>query len=86
LGSGGSPTWSPDSRLLAYSHGGVYASSADGWRPKRVAGGWSPVWSPDGRELAFANDDGVWAVNPHAGRQRLIVRIPEPDELAWSSG
>lgn len=57
------PTWSPDSKTIAYSARGdgleaVYAKSAElaSAQPVTIGQGRQPTWSPDGRSLLFALD------------------------------
>lgn len=67
FGEYGSPSWSPDSRRLAYdmSVNGqreVFVARADGSdrRQLTTAGGGRPSWSPDGSRIAFgAARDGI---------------------------
>jgi dipeptidyl aminopeptidase/acylaminoacyl peptidase len=61
----GSPRWSPDGRLLAFTsdrEGGarqLYVIPVDGGEPRRLTDlpedVETPVWSPDGKRLAFAS-------------------------------
>jgi len=59
-GEYGSPSWSPDSRLLAYDmfvngHQEVFVAQADGSDRRQLTtkGGYNPSWSPDGTRIAF---------------------------------
>jgi len=62
----GTPSWSPDGHLLAFSagdpHAGVYVMNADGTGLKRLSatGLYSiqPAWSPDGTRIAFVAQRG----------------------------
>ena len=63
-----SPTWSPDSRTLAYaSRNGdlhLYSISVDGTNKRQLTNDparddYTPAWSPDGRHIAFTGSDGV---------------------------
>jgi Tol biopolymer transport system component len=68
------PSWSPDSRSIAYSRvkatpsdvDHAYVSAADGSSTVDLGdhGGdiWGPSWSPDGRRLAIGVSDGTLAV------------------------
>lgn len=63
----GSPSWSADSRRLAYDMNvqgtrQVFVARADGSdrRQLTTAGGWNPSWSPNGSRIAYAVEiDGV---------------------------
>jgi len=59
-----SPSWSPDSREIAYTsdrggHRNVWVVPADGGDPRQVtddaAEDYFPVWSPDGNDLIFSS-------------------------------
>lgn len=78
-----SPSWSPDSRWIAFARpdaagrpDDLWAASADGSRCVRLtwdpAGEWDPCWAPDGR-LYFVSDRG--------GETALWVASPENKEL-----
>jgi TolB protein len=62
----GTPSWSPDGHLLAFSagdpHAGVYVMKADGTGVKRLSpsGLYSvqPAWSPDSKRIAFVAQSG----------------------------
>ncbi|UWE07649.1 NEW3 domain-containing protein [Actinacidiphila bryophytorum] len=73
---GGSPSWSPDGRQLAYVDGGVaYTAPADGSdsdHPNRISPPedgdvFTPAWSPDGGQIAYVT------VDPTDHQQRLAV-------------
>jgi len=81
--------WSPDGRYLAYSHWGIYVTSADGargWRVTRVDP-WALWWSPDGRRLAYGIEHGVWVVSWTGRGNHRVVRTPgflrTPGGVAW---
>ncbi len=66
-GDTGGPTWSPDSRWLAFSRGLViYKVKADGDSLKQLTSGGSdirPSWSRDGRMIAFERSGSTWLYN-----------------------
>src|SRR5690606_14291627 len=48
------PTWSPDSRQMAFSSGGcVWMSNLDGSDRYEIGRGWGAQWSPDGKSIAY---------------------------------
>lgn len=54
------PDWSPDGRMIAFSHNcAIWVARADGSELRKVTGGTdcaqTPAWSPDGRLLAFSD-------------------------------
>ncbi len=61
------PSWSPDSRFIAYSsnRGGkfdIWVQQVSGGDPVQVTKGrgdnWQPDWSPDGKYIAYRSEDG----------------------------
>jgi len=75
------PTWSPDGRRLAYSHGllsasGVAVLDTETGQTKLLAtSGKDPEWSPDGRYIAFEKDRRIWSPESLAG---LSIRTWQP--------
>jgi serine/threonine protein kinase/tetratricopeptide (TPR) repeat protein len=67
------PTWSPDGRLLAYSHGGLTASGVavldvvSERTELLTTSGRDPEWSPDGRYIAFVRVRRIWSPESLAG-------------------
>lgn len=54
------PDWSPDGRMIAFTHEcAIWVARADGRGLRKVTGGTrcaaTPAWSPDGRRLAFSD-------------------------------
>ena len=83
------PSWSPDSKKIAFAYGpnGIYGSAgisvinANGTRLHRIvgAGGSYPAWSPGGRKIAFAlgHEPGpleIYVVDPD-GTHRAVVAV-----------
>jgi Tol biopolymer transport system component/DNA-binding winged helix-turn-helix (wHTH) protein len=61
------PTWSPDSRYIAYSsdRGGkfdIWVQQVSGGDPIQITKGpghhWQPDWSPDGKYIAYRSEEG----------------------------
>lgn len=79
--------WNPRKRpKVAYLYdGGLYAVSADGGKPLRLARGVGScaAWSPDEGHIAYtAGRDGIWVVRVDGtGRRRLVGDARSP---AWS--
>ncbi|HEX6761338.1 MAG TPA: hypothetical protein VF094_00920 [Gaiellaceae bacterium] len=73
------PSWSPDSRQLAYSAGGyVFTVNRDGTDRRLVAIGRAPAWSPDGSALAVVDGGEL-----HVGSTVLATNVVgRPD---WST-
>jgi Tol biopolymer transport system component len=80
LGPGGSPTWSPDGRQLAFidPSGSLSVMNRDGTSRRVVysgevaAGG--PSWSPDGTRLAFLIGDSLTVMNLDGTQLRTLQR------------
>jgi Tol biopolymer transport system component len=84
-----SPSWSPDSRQLAFAGrfagtSGVYVAERDTGRARLITPGdiHNVAWSPDGRWIAFADSASVALVPPTGGR---VTRLAAPPgRVAWS--
>ena len=51
------PSWSPDSKYIAYERGGgIHLILADGRRPHRLGRGRRPDWSPDSQSIVYYED------------------------------
>ena len=88
--------WSPDSRQVVYTlwaYRQVFVSDWHGPAGRRIAtvnndsggvGSERILWSPDGRWVVYADQDGVHAVDIHAGQGELLVRADNTGLLAWT--
>jgi hypothetical protein len=91
------PTWSPDSKALAYPGDGLHISERDVWivpadgsgpaRPIRDPGDDAVVsWSSTGR-LASANGDGISTFDPDGSNRTLVYATNltnNPGPMSWS--
>ena len=88
------PTWSPDSKHLAFSANpdsaryDIYTIGVDGKdlrRPVRSeADAFEPAWSPDGSEIAFSRD-GAIVVTTLVGVERQLTDPQDNDSSpAWN--
>jgi TolB protein len=92
------PTWSRDSRLIAFTHidtGAVYVANRDGSARRvlvRTTNACCVAWSPDGRLIAFISGDGMEMVNADGSGRRMlapslggwIVWSPDGRRIAFS--
>lgn len=88
------PSWSPDSRRIAYSTGlttrggsSVFTVAVDGSHRRFVAkGATAPAWSPDGRTIAVETSCGVRLLTPAGEGVRRSGRcgIGRPGRPVWS--
>jgi Tol biopolymer transport system component len=83
-----SPTWSADSRWIAYeSQGDIFRIRANGTGRSRIAkNGLSPAWSPDGRWIVFLRPVDMWIMRPDgSGLRRLPCCRPHGvAAVTWS--
>ena len=75
------PTWSPDSRRIAYTYdGSIWVVNADGHHARRLVSGSDPSWSPDGRWIVFnglsTRFEGLWEIHPNGTGRHMIKRFP----------
>jgi TolB protein len=94
----GSPAWSPDGRLLAFSsyrqdNTDIYVMFADGTgednRTSNPAGDTHPSWSPDGTKITFTSTrdggNGIYIMNEDGSQQeRLIPADLRGADPVWS--
>lgn len=85
FGEYGSPSWSPDSRRLAYDmlvdeRSQVFVAREDGsgLRQLTTAGGSNPSWAPNGAGIAFDAErggvEGLYIVRPDGSGERLLAQ------------
>jgi serine/threonine protein kinase/tetratricopeptide (TPR) repeat protein len=76
------PSWSPDGKKLAYSHGLLMASGVAVFDIERgraellTTSGRNPEWSPDGNYIAFERNRRIWPIESLAN---LNIRTWRPD-------
>lgn len=86
LGCGNVPTWSPDSRQIAYmlndgnpcgEQRGVWIMNADGTGRRRIGDGSYIRWAPDGKEICYhgysPTGEALFFYNPETGVTRSIL-------------
>jgi TolB protein len=86
------PTWSPDSRRLAFhsnargGHYEIYSIGIDETGLRRETHSdfdtIEPAWSPDGKEIAFSRDGAIWTVD-RAGHARRITSSQNDSSPTW---
>jgi Tol biopolymer transport system component len=87
LGCGNVPSWSPDSRRIAFmlnggnpcgDEGGIWIMNADGTGRRRIGNGNYARWSPDGKEICYhgygGNGPALLFYNLETGATREILR------------
>lgn len=86
LGCGNVPSWSPDSRRIAFmlnggnpcgDEGGVWIMNADGTGRRRIGDGIYARWSPDGKEICYhgySEEGALHFYNLETGETRKILR------------
>jgi acid phosphatase type 7 len=86
------PTWSPDARSLAFTHGyagerDIYTAGADGNRTRRLTTGGgddeAPAWGPTGA-IAFVRDGDIYLKAPRRRARPLTGGAAEDRDPTWS--
>ena len=89
------PSWSPDSREIAFVGPGLKLSvaQADGTGVRKLTSGLdrqvSPAWSPDGERILYASDRGdsfdIWSIKPDGSGNQRLTDGPQDETLpTWS--
>ena len=92
----GSPSWSPDGRLIAFASNRdgdweVFVMNADGTDKQQLTddleNNTEPVWSPDGRHIAFGSDRKgnveVFVMDADGGNAVRLGQLGHPSD--WST-
>jgi dipeptidyl aminopeptidase/acylaminoacyl peptidase len=75
VAAGARPSWSPDSKQLAYERSGsVYVANPDGSEETLLTRGERPVWSPDGSWIGVERDESAVAVRADRTSERMLGR------------
>jgi Tol biopolymer transport system component len=74
------PAWSPDSRRIAFSYGGIHVINADGshlrsLRTERIPGT-EPSWSSDGNSIVFTEGNNLAVMKANGFSRHLITHVP----------
>lgn len=76
------PSWSPDSRRIAFGRERLYVVNADGRKLREIATGCCVAWGPGGRSIAFSDgpetQSAVYVVGAGGGQARAVA---QPDQL-----
>ena len=94
----GTPTWSPDDQLIAYTKGGdgVYVANRDGTNAHKVSqvpgldmAFILPDWSPDGTKLAFMAGDqpyySIYVASVDGSGETKIAGTTDGKQVFWPS-
>jgi dipeptidyl aminopeptidase/acylaminoacyl peptidase len=85
---GGSPSWAPDGRSLAFTRGNhVFTVRRDGRQLRRLVARVAdlPVWSPSGRSLAILSNHDLYVVRADGTRARRLLNYGPPDKADFSA-
>lgn len=81
------PSWSPDSRRIAFSHTnslGIWIYDRDTGTTRHIhAQGTFPAWSPAGDRIAFYKDDQLWTIKPD-GTDAFGTNLRAGAHIQWS--
>ena len=90
-----SPSWSPDSKQIAYSHldfnvggtNGTYIATLGEQEEERIGNYGSPAWSPDGTEIACRGNEagGSWLILFNVSTRKHERVLPKKT-LQWQAG
>jgi len=95
--SGSGAAWSPDGRLIAYTHGSaVLIANVDGTNVRKLADvsgfAYWPRWGRDGKVIRFTAEDtnqqaaAIWEIPSTGGSPRLLLPDLKDNKDRWGSG
>jgi Tol biopolymer transport system component len=96
LAPGGSPSWSPDGKQIAFSSYpfGIYVMDQAGLNQRQITASrrreFSPTWSSDGKRIAYNHDSGsaaeIFVIGVDGTGRTNLTRTPTVGEVgpAWS--